>query len=200
MSAFSVFIAVYCQKFKDAAPGLIKYMNTIRNMFKQKEDWYQYDIEFRRSKLQLQISWGNMHHHLWLTHMLANRQDNVQPITGSTNTSNLQGYNSTQNLHSAPFGYCVRYHESKFCYLPCIYNHRCFICNLTHPASKCWHQQGNTCQIGGQLSHRFNNVRSNNVRALRGTQQPARLRGPSSKFRSFQPPIRYTNPRSIFKR
>jgi hypothetical protein len=54
----------------------------------QKEDWYQYDIEFRRSKLQLQISWGNMHHHLWLTHMLANRQDNVQSSTGSTNTYN----------------------------------------------------------------------------------------------------------------
>jgi hypothetical protein len=77
ISAFSVFMAVYCQKFKDAAPDLIKYMDTIRNMLKQKGDWYQYDIEFRRSKLQLQISWGNMHHHLWLTHMLANRQDNV---------------------------------------------------------------------------------------------------------------------------
>jgi hypothetical protein len=86
VSAFSVFMAVYCQKFKDAAPDLIKYMDTIRNMSKQKEDRYQYDIEFRKSKLQLQISWGNMHHHLWLTHMLANRQDNVQPITGSTHT------------------------------------------------------------------------------------------------------------------
>ena len=129
-------MAVYCQIFKDAAPDLIKYMDTIRNMFKHKEDWYQYDIEFRRSKLQLQISWGNMHHHLWLTHMLANRQANVQPITGSTNISNLQGYNSTQNVHSVSFGYCVRYHEGKFCYLPYIYNHKCFICNLTHPASK----------------------------------------------------------------
>jgi hypothetical protein len=73
----SVFMAVYCQKFKDAAPDLIKYMDTIRNMLKQKGYWYQYDIEFRRSKLQLQISWGNMHHHILLTHMLANRQDNV---------------------------------------------------------------------------------------------------------------------------
>ena len=53
VSAFSVFMAVYCQKFKDAAPDLIKYMDTIRNMFKHKEDWYQYEIEFRRSKLQL---------------------------------------------------------------------------------------------------------------------------------------------------
>lgn len=70
VSSFSVFMAVYCHKFKDAAPDLIKYMDTIRNMFKQKGDWYQYDIEFQRSKLQLQISWGNMHHHLWLTHML----------------------------------------------------------------------------------------------------------------------------------
>ena len=36
VSAFSVFMAVYCQKFKDAAPDLIKYIDTIRNMFKQK--------------------------------------------------------------------------------------------------------------------------------------------------------------------
>lgn len=43
ISAFSVFMAIYCQKYKEATPDLIKYMDIVRNMARQKGNWYQYD-------------------------------------------------------------------------------------------------------------------------------------------------------------
>jgi hypothetical protein len=49
MSIFSVFMAIYCEKFKDAATALLKYMSLVRDFAKQKGDWLQYDKSFRQT-------------------------------------------------------------------------------------------------------------------------------------------------------
>jgi hypothetical protein len=62
-------MTIYCQKISKATGDLIKYMDIIRNMARQKGNWLLYDMEFRKSKCQLNVSWGSMHHQLWLQHM-----------------------------------------------------------------------------------------------------------------------------------
>ena len=70
ISAFSIYMAIYCEKFKDSAPDLLKYMTIVRDIAKKKGDWAEYDMEFRKSKCQLKVSWANIHHELWLSKML----------------------------------------------------------------------------------------------------------------------------------
>jgi hypothetical protein len=62
-------------------------------------------MEFRKSKCQLNVSWGNMHHQLWLQHMLSDRAE-----SGST-TNNVYHGTQTQNNNNmprVPIGYCGR--------------------------------------------------------------------------------------------
>ena len=57
-------------------------MDIIRNMARQKGNWLLYDMEFRKSKCQLNVSWGNMHHQLWLQHMLSDRAESGSSTVG----------------------------------------------------------------------------------------------------------------------
>ena len=44
ISVFSVYMTIYCQKITKATGDLIKYMDNIRNMSRQKDNWLLYDI------------------------------------------------------------------------------------------------------------------------------------------------------------
>jgi hypothetical protein len=44
-------MTIYCQKITKATDDLIKYMDIIRNMARQKGNWLLYDLEFRKSNL-----------------------------------------------------------------------------------------------------------------------------------------------------
>lgn len=128
-------MAIYCENFKDAAPSLLKYVSLVRDLAKQKGDWLQYDKSFRQTKCQLQVTWANMHHALWLTSMI-NGQNNVV----NSNDEN-EGLMNKFQVPTIPNSYCIRYHKCHYCQLPCRYNHECFKCNRLHPSYKCWQQQ-----------------------------------------------------------
>ena len=180
VSAFSVFMAIYTQKFSDSTQELLKYMDIVRSMAKQKGNWYLYDMEFRRSKCQLSVSWGNMHHHLWLLHMVGEKQENQIP-----QLQHQQGV-----VPRIPYGYCIKFHLGKFCPLPCNFNHRCFICNLPHSASRCWHQHAN---LQPNVNHTMGNqrysFRAENFRPFQSPQ--ARPRSSNAGFQ--RPTFRYSN-------
>lgn len=159
-------------------------------MAKQKGNWYQYDLEFRKSKCQFQVTWGNMHNHLWLTHMLSDRQDNGgSPQNGQFNTVH---HNNVQ-VPRIPLGYCVRYHQGNFCQLPCQYNHRCYVCNLPHPSGNCWHQQGNVNSVSGYglSSVSRSTSRFNNFRPFQSSQ--SRFRSPNSSPRFVRSSVSLIN-------
>jgi hypothetical protein len=192
ISAFSVYMTIYCQKISKATGDLIKYMDIIRNMARQKGNWLLYDMEFRKSKCQLNVSWGNMHHQLWLQHMLSDRAE-----SGST-TNNLYHGTCTQtqnsnNMPRVPIGYCVRFHLGNFCQLPCQYNHKCFVCNSPHSSIKCWHLG----ESGNQSGTRFNNGAH---LFCPSTGQQFRFRNSQSGPRFNKPYTRYPNPNQYVRR
>ena len=198
VSAFSIYMAVYCEKFQNLFPHLVKYMDIIRNMARQKGNWKQYDIEFRQSKCQLTVTWGNMHHSLWLQYMVTDKNDSEQNAHSTHHPSNT--HNNVQNAQKIPYGYCIRFHQGFYCQTPCIYNDKCYICNLYHPAVKCWYIQG-VMSPGSQSAMRgapgpsaVNNARMSfrppsGQQFVRGQQPTQRL--PRPPFRR-QSPFRYS--------
>lgn len=49
----------------------------------------------------------------------------------------IKNYGLNMSMSSIPTGYCVRFHTGSSCFLPSKYSHVCYICNRTHPASRC---------------------------------------------------------------
>lgn len=172
-SAFNTFITIYCVKHPHAYPDMIKYSEIVRDMCRRKGNWYQYDIDFRSSKCQLQVSWGQMHHQLWLTHMFSEEN----------RANNQDGKRENASLPRVPIGYCVRFHKGEFCRLPCQFNHRCYICNQMHPAVRCMRNtQGDDYQFQSpSFENRFfrpqyrNPTRNQSFRPPRGYFQPPRF-------------------------
>jgi len=64
VSAFSVYMTIYMEKFKDCGAAMLKYLDVIRDIAKRRGDWAHYDSKFRQSKLQLKLTWGVVHQEL----------------------------------------------------------------------------------------------------------------------------------------
>lgn len=189
VSAFTIFMAIYCEKFKDAAPALLKYMNIVRDIAKRKGDWLEYDIEFRKTKCQFKVSWANIHHELWLLNMLKEKHDIYKTDVHQTP---VNSYINNNLVPMVPIGYCRRFHEGSACQLPCRYNHKCYKCNRLHPANRCWQQVN-----AGTCYQSYNVPRSNYFRPPR--EQP-RARSFQTNFRFPRPPIRYPNSIPVSRR
>ena len=69
ITAVSIYMTIYCQKYQDDVGDLMKYMETVREIAKGDGQWLQYVQKFRKSKCQLRVSWANMHQELWLKAM-----------------------------------------------------------------------------------------------------------------------------------
>ena len=195
ISAFHIFGAIYCEKYKDAGPALFKYMSIVRELAHKNGDWLEYDKNFRQTKCQFRVTWASMHHELWLMNILkegenfATQNGNTQTyMYNNTSTNYVRGNNYVPLI---PNGYCIRFHQGFTCHLPCRFNHKCFKCNKLHPASRCW-QQVNLNQNMNQLNYRAENFRpSGNFRP------PASQRFSSSNSSPrFQRP-QFRNPNSV---
>ena len=184
VSAFTIFMAIYCEKFKDATPALLKYMNIVREIAKRKGDSLEYDIDFRKTKCQFKGSWANIHHELWLLNMLKEKHDNYKT---DVNQTPVNSYNNNNFVPMVPIGYCIRFHQGSVCQCPCRYK-----CNILHPASRCW-QQGNA----GTGYQSYNVPRSNNFRTPR--EQP-RARSFETNPRFSRPSVRYSNSIPVSRR
>ena len=138
--AFTVFITIYCEKYSGSYKDLLKYMDIVRDMARRRGNWYQYDVDFRKSKCQLNVTWGNMHHQLWLSHMVPD-ENRASANTMAKVTSTFS--HASMSVPRIPTGYCVKFHTGNNCKLPCRYNHRCFVCNLLHSVTQCRYNQNN---------------------------------------------------------
>jgi hypothetical protein len=200
ITAFSIYMTIYCQKYQDAVGDLMKYMETVREIARDDGQWLKYVQKFRKSKCQLRVSWANMHQELWLKAM-HKTPDLTQEIINGTVQQNVHvGGQNCSNVQRIPNGYCVRYHTNNFCQLPCRYTHKCYVCTKLHSASKCWYGSS------GQNNFNMRYPQGNNFRAFRAPSQP-RGRFNQSGPRSFQyitrfirPPIRFPNSIPTFKR
>lgn len=138
ISAFTIYMTIYIEKYKDSGPQMLKYLDVIRDLAKQKGDWQNYDKKFRKSKMQLKLTWGVVHQELYFRCL--HEQNKVQDQGSLKYIYNVnQGKMNVQQSQGlpVPIGYCARYHLGNQCLLPCKYNHKCYGCNQLHQASRC---------------------------------------------------------------
>ncbi|CAH1799404.1 unnamed protein product, partial [Owenia fusiformis] len=154
--AFSIFIAVYTQRFPDQTPHLLKYMVSVTELFQRHQGWRVYDEKFRDERAKTKFPWGMLHFEYWLKAKELNA--NASTLWISKHEQNMFGFTdnkmyyppknsqkTTQSKSEIPLGYCFPFHQGLTCdKSPCPFNHTCPTCNRSkHSMSKCYSRNNN---------------------------------------------------------
>ena len=129
LTAFHVFVGIFCMKYPSDAPALMKYGSLIRDLAARGHNWRSYDENFRflRQNQVSSLPWGSIHSELWLH--AQSSPVNKQPIRGSTSRA-------PQTDLYVPVGFCIKFHKGLDC-TGCNYKHACFKCDGEHRANSC---------------------------------------------------------------
>ena len=75
LTAFNIFVSVYTERFNQAAPKLMKYCETVRDISAKGGDWRYYDEQFRflRQSDPNLFPWDHIHWELWFQTMISTR-------------------------------------------------------------------------------------------------------------------------------
>ena len=127
VAPFHVYMAVYIEKFPQAARSRIQYIKTIRDVDKSGGSWRFYDEQFRLEMARNpHVKWHHHNSELW----------NKAMGPGSRRAL-PQGQVKGRHEFRLPKGVCFRFHSGKHCG-GCRWGHLCYKCNKgDHPASKC---------------------------------------------------------------
>ena len=133
LTAFNIFVSVYTERFNQAAPELMKYCETIRDISAKGGDWRYYDEQFRflRQSDPNLFPWDHIHWELWFQTMISARNNGPKAVANSDR-------DKTPNRvrQQFPKGTCWAFHGGRTC-SGCKYEHVCFKCGSRHPASQC---------------------------------------------------------------
>lgn len=138
--AFSTFVAIYIQKFPQSMSGLMKHQNEVLELYKNGDNWREYDENFRRARATMKWDWEEGSLSLWVKATKKNEtsQQNTYDNQNRQQTNNLQQrqwrprtspYLQPQR-YLVPTGFCKDYHSKGKCLFGrnCIYNHHCPAC------------------------------------------------------------------------
>ena len=139
LSAFTTYQFLFTQAHPQAAPDLLKYLDTVRDL--QHRFGFQaaryYDENFRLLRERApEISFAATHSELWL------KAATLPAPQNHTNQSSLDPSSSPRSRQlppSAPKGHCYAYNTmGKWCNnSPCKYLHICSNCQGSHPQFSC---------------------------------------------------------------
>jgi hypothetical protein len=93
VSAFSVNMAIYTEKFKGATAGMLKYMDVIRELARNNGDWKGYDKKFRKMKMQQKLGWGVSHQEMYFRALCGVKESYDEASKSSVNSMKLPNVN-----------------------------------------------------------------------------------------------------------
>ena len=131
LSAFQIFMAIYCQKHTHEFGSLLAYQNIVKRLASQGGNWQLYDSQFRKLRQTKGLPWQACHWELWMT------CQNFRPQMPQQHRQNREN-----NRARVPRGWCFKYHSGGKCLSKqCNFYHKCYACGQgNHPASKCWNK------------------------------------------------------------
>lgn len=134
-SAFSIFMAVYLQKYPLDAQKLLKHAENVRQIAREGGNWSYYDQEFRRARQTYCISWDVFNAEL--AHAAHHSQKKQQQQQGAANfRQKVSPFGSTAKKPNLPTGYCWKYLLGKTC-TGCARTHKCSNCQGSHALIRC---------------------------------------------------------------
>ena len=133
LTAFNIFVSVYTERFNQAAPKLMKYCETVRDISAKGGDWRYYDEQFRflRESDPNLFPWDHIHWELWFQTMISARNISQKAVANSDRDKP-----PNRVPQQFPKGTCWAFHGGKTC-SGCKFEHVCFKCGSRHPASQC---------------------------------------------------------------
>ena len=135
VNMFSIYAAIYCEKYPSEAPQLFTYVTRVMGITKSHPNsytWRIYDEKFRRLR---QFS-GSLPWHLLDHHVLHEAQEASSLSKSSDHTSKSKGGQPKVTTKGGKF--CYGYNRVTGCKKsPCDYRHVCSKCSALHPAHKC---------------------------------------------------------------
>ena len=153
LTAFNTFVAVYSERFTQAAPQLMKYCETVRDISAKGGDWRFYDEQFRflRQSDPNLFPWDQIHWELWFQTMLPSRNNAHKSISNPDRDKPPHRFRQ-----QFPKGTCWAFHGGKTC-SGSKFEHICFKCGSRHPASQCPTSRGKTkpTPVGDQAERRL---------------------------------------------
>ena len=136
--AFEIFQAVvlthpvHCSE----AAGLLKYGQTIRELYQSHADWCGYDEAFRALKKQMGWDWGMIPSELWMKAMSRITNSEKRPFLGQGQKKG--GGDRSRQRHCFKFNKGES-HDEKSCQYP----HICRYCyKRGHAGPSCWQKWG----------------------------------------------------------
>ena len=132
VTAFTIFVSVYTERYQSETPQLMKYCEVVRDIASSNGDWLWYDEQFRylRQSAPDKYPWDQIHWELWLRASANFRRS--QSITNKPQTSTRQRFRS----NFFPRGTCWAFHAGKHCQ-GCQFEHVRYKCGAKHPAIQC---------------------------------------------------------------
>lgn len=126
LTAFTMYMDIYVQKFPDETSGLLTYINVIRDLDRGfgQAAFNFYDRTFRAHRQSQVLPWGSLHSELWL------RATTLQARTTNNATPDTTNYKKR---------YCYDFNKPKGCSKrSCQYAHICGNCRNNHPSYRCF--------------------------------------------------------------
>ena len=122
IKAWNRFCAILSEQDTPVTAGLTHLMEDVVNLADKKAGWRYYDEQIRHLIGSGMAVWGATHLELYMKAHLEGPSMNDRP--GRANT---------------PLGACYRYHSSGQCKEGnlCKFQHKCYNCLASHPASRC---------------------------------------------------------------
>ena len=123
--AFDIYIAIYIDKYPDAANALLTYTHNVQNIMAAGGDWQHYDSKFRQEREFSLVSWYTVRPDLEIQAFRPNR----------TFREKFPPKFNGQSQQRLPRGYCYDYHSrgTRCTRRSCSYKHTCPKCDQPHP-------------------------------------------------------------------
>ena len=138
--AFYIYATVWAQVYPPDFLHLLKYADTIRELYVSQARWQYYDEQFRRTRAIGHWPWQSLQMELWgkamtISHdcddiITGERVQTSAPTrapypraSGSKHINNQPSASATTS--STPTGYCWTFHRGDTCRGRCDYDHRC---------------------------------------------------------------------------
>ncbi|XP_063410323.1 uncharacterized protein LOC134693430 [Mytilus trossulus] len=142
ISAFIIFVSVYCTVHSGRLQDLLKYMSVVRLGSKRNPNnlgWKLYDEQFRlRKTLDPASSWAIVDPELWLLYMADSiGTQNLEVVSSGYNT-----FSANRNVNKTSKCYAFNYNGECFNSF-CQYSHACIQCHGVHSVINCQFTQNN---------------------------------------------------------
>ena len=132
LKAFEMFMSVYLVHpgHLPSAPHMLKYIETVRNLYERGGNWHAYDEAFRSLRQQRGWAWDSVNWELWMNASQSPAR-RVFPSGGSP----FPGKGKARPRSASP---CFIYNRGGSCRADtCRFTHKCRRCNGPHPLSRC---------------------------------------------------------------